>query len=246
MIREQIDICHGHLSTSTIQQTVLMAAKLMGIKAIFTEHSLFGFDDMAGINLNKLAKWAVRDLDASISVSNACKENFCLRTKFNPNSCFTIPNAVDSMRFYPDYKKLKENKTSKTINIVYVSRLQYRKGVDLLIGLIHLIVAQFSHVNFIIGGDGDKMTAMLSMIEKYNLHNRVELLGSLEHGQVRDALCRGHIFLNTSLTESFCIAILEAACCGLLVVTTDVGGVPEVLPPHMAYLARPNVPELHE
>jgi phosphatidylinositol glycan class A protein len=36
--------------------------------------------------------------------------------------------------------------------------------------------------------------------------------------------------LNTSLTESFCIAILEAACCGLLVVTTDVGGVPEVLP----------------
>ena len=59
MIREQIDICHGHLSTSTIQQTVLMAAKLMGIKAIFTEHSLFGFDDMAGINLNKLAKWAV-------------------------------------------------------------------------------------------------------------------------------------------------------------------------------------------
>jgi phosphatidylinositol glycan class A protein len=41
------------------------------------------------------------------------------------------------------------------------------------------------------------------------------------------------------LTESFCIAILEAACCGLLVVSTDVGGVPEVLPPNMAYLAKP-------
>lgn len=57
---------------------------------------------------------------------------------------------------------------------------------------------------------------------------------------MRDVLCRGHIFLNTSLTESFCIAILEAACCGLLVVTTDVGGVPEVLPKHMAYLAKPD------
>ena len=45
--------------------------------------------------------------------------------------------------------------------------------------------------------------------------------------------------MNTSLTESFCIAILEAVCCGLLVVTTDVGGIPEVLPPHMAYLGKP-------
>lgn len=41
------------------------------------------------------------------------------------------------------------------------------------------------------------------------------------------------------MTESFCIAILEAVCCGLLVVTTDVGGIPEVLPPHMAYLGKP-------
>jgi len=46
------------------------------------------------------------------------------------------------------------------------------------------------------------------------------------------ALChvqlQGHIFLNASLTEAFCIAIVEAAACGLLVVSTHVGGVPEV------------------
>ena len=83
------------------------------------------------------------------------------------------------------------------------------------------------------------MIHLRQLIEKHNLHGRVELLGGLPHDKVRDVLCRGHIFLNTSLTESFCIAILEAACCGLLVVTTDVGGVPEVLPPHMAYLAKP-------
>ena len=44
-------------------------------------------------------------------------------------------------------------------------------------------------------------------------------------------LLQGNIFLNCSLTESFCIAILEAASCGLFVVSTNVGGVPEVLPP---------------
>lgn len=84
------------------------------------------------------------------------------------------------------------------------------------------------------------MANLLELVQKHNLHGRVELLGGLPHDKVRDVLRRGHIFLNTSLTESFCIAILEAACCGLLVVTTDVGGVPEVLPPHMAYLAKPD------
>uniref|UniRef100_A0A0X3PTM6 Glycosyl transferase family 1 domain-containing protein n=2 Tax=Schistocephalus solidus TaxID=70667 RepID=A0A0X3PTM6_SCHSO len=75
------------------------------------------------------------------------------------------------------------------------------------------------------------------MLESYDLHSRVQLLGSLPHHKVRDVLVKGDIFLNTSLTESFCIAIVEAASCGLIVVSTAVGGVPEVLPPHMLRLA---------
>lgn len=54
-------------------------------------------------------------------------------------------------------------------------------------------------------------------------------------------LVQGNIFLNTSLTEAFCIAIVEAASCGLQVLSTRVGGVPEVLPPDMITLATPTV-----
>ena len=54
-------------------------------------------------------------------------------------------------------------------------------------------------------------------------------------------LVQGDIFLNTSLTEAFCIAIVEAASCGLQVLSTRVGGVPEVLPPDMITLATPTV-----
>ena len=46
--------------------------------------------------------------------------------------------------------------------------------------------------------------------------------------------------MNTSLTESFGIAILEAACAGLYVVSTRVGGVPEILPPDMISFANPD------
>jgi phosphatidylinositol glycan class A protein len=77
-------------------------------------------------------------------------------------------------------------------------------------------------------------------IHKHGLQDRVELLGSIPHNQVRNVMTRGHIFLNTSLTEAFCIAIVEAASTGLFVVATDVGGVTEVLPHDMVLLAKPN------
>lgn len=47
--------------------------------------------------------------------------------------------------------------------------------------------------------------------------SRVRLLGALEHKDVRGVLVQGHIFLNTSLTEAFCMAIVEGASCGLQV-----------------------------
>ena len=40
---------------------------------------------------------------------------------------------------------------------------------------------------------------------------------------------KGQIFLNASLTEAFCMAIVEAASVGLKIVSTRVGGVPEVI-----------------
>ena len=83
---------------------VLMAAKSYGIKTVFTEHSLFGYNDTTGIHLNKIIKWSFRDLDAAICVSHACKENFVLRAKVDPRKTFTIPNAVDCEKFIPDPK----------------------------------------------------------------------------------------------------------------------------------------------
>jgi phosphatidylinositol glycan class A protein len=49
------------------------------------------------------------------------------------------------------------------------------------------------------------------------------MMGEISHCDVRDQLLvRGDIFLNTSLTEAFCMAIVEAVACGLTVVSTKV------------------------
>ena len=89
------------------------------------------------------------------------------------------------------------------------------------------------------GGDGPKRVELEQIRERFLLQDRVELCGAVRQGDVRDHLTRGAIFLNTSLTEAFGTGIIEAACAGLFIVSTRVGGIPEVLPPSMVRLAKP-------
>lgn len=77
--------------------------------------------------------------------------------------------------------------------------------------LYKIMCERYPNLHFIIGGDGPKRLLLEETREKYQLHDRIEMLGAVPHARVRSVLVRGHIFLNCSLTESFCIAILEAA-----------------------------------
>ena len=114
-----------------------------------------------------------------------------------------------------------------------------------MVGIIPNVCRAAENVDFIIAGHGNKLLQLQEMVERENIQHRVEFLGAIQHSQVRNVLVRGHVFLNCSLTESFCIAILEAASCGLLVASTNVGGVPEVLPAEdMILLAHPNIPDM--
>ncbi|KAJ3163933.1 hypothetical protein HDU88_006102 [Geranomyces variabilis] len=235
VLREQIDVVHGHAAFSAMCHEAIMHAQTMGIPTVFTDHSLFGFENASSVLTNKLLKFTLSDVGHVICVSHTSKENTVLRGALDPHTVSVIPNAVVAADFRPDVSARRPGR----ITVVITSRLVYRKGVDLMVAVIPTICAAYPYVDFLIAGDGVKRVDLERMSEKHGLQDRVELLGSVAHAGVRDVLVRGHIFLNTSLTEAFCIAIVEAACCGLLVVSTKVGGVPEVLPDSMILFAEP-------
>lgn len=239
-IREEIQIIHGHSAFSALAHEGMLIGKLMGLKTVFTDHSLFGFADASAVLTNKFLELSLSDCDHCICVSHTGKENTVLRAKVQKEKVSVIPNAVDTTLFHPDTSKRED----KSITIVVVSRLVYRKGVDLLARIIPEICLRHKNIQFLIGGDGPKRWLIEEVRERNLLQDRVTLLGSLEHSEVRHVLNKGHIFLNTSLTEAYCMAIVEAASCGLQVVSTKVGGIPEVLPPDLIYLVDPTVSAL--
>ncbi|KAI9884844.1 MAG: ATP-dependent RNA helicase dbp6 [Watsoniomyces obsoletus] len=265
VIREQIEIVHGHASLSNFCHEAILHARTMGLRTVFTDHSLFGFADATSILTNKLLKFALSDVDHVICVSHTCKENTVLRASLDPLMVSVIPNAVVAENFRPLGRSDKQLAIRErdivsppahhsfspqrigpndTITIVVISRLFYNKGTDLLIAAIPRILAADPHVRFIIGGSGPQAIDLEQMLERRVLQDRVEVLGPVRHEEVRDVMVRGQIYLHPSLTEAFGTVIVEAASCGLYVVCTRVGGIPEVLPQHMTTFAKPEEDDL--
>lgn len=240
LINERINIVHGHSAFSPMAHQVMFHAKTLGINTVFTDHSLFGFDDFGAIIHNLVVKLSLLQCNHIICVSHVGKENRALKLKVGNGDTIpisVIPNAVDTFMFTPDPSQRDPNK----ITIIVNSRLVYRKGIDLLAAVLPKICQLNSRVQFIIAGDGPKRDLLEGAVAQYSLHNRVTFLGSVPHDQVRNVLVKGDIFLNTSLIEAFCMAIVEAASCGLQVVSTNVGGLPEVLPSELIKLTEPTV-----
>ncbi|KAJ0179589.1 hypothetical protein K1T71_005301 [Dendrolimus kikuchii] len=240
LIRECIEIVHGHSAFSVLCHEVSIIGKLMGLKTVFTDHSLFGFADTSAVLTNKYLQMCLCEIDHCICVSHTGKENTVLRAKVKAHKVSVIPNAVDAYSFTPCPSK----RDPKSITIVIMSRLVYRKGVDLMAAVMADMCPRYPKLKFIVGGDGPKMWLLQEVRERMGFQHCVTLLGSQKHCEVRNVLVKGDIFLNTSLTEAYCMAIVEAAACGLKVVSTKVGGIPEVLPETMIYLTEPTVGSL--
>ena len=138
------------------------------IKTIRTDHSLFDLEYLGGVAIT-LVNTFMDHIDCTnhvIAVSNAVRENYLIRSGNKPSKTSVIPNAIDSSKFPADPSKISP---LGTINIVFMARMTWRKGIDLLIGLIPRICKQYPNVHWIIGGNGEMDAEMEFLVQKFNL-----------------------------------------------------------------------------
>jgi phosphatidylinositol glycan class A protein len=115
------------------------------------------------------------------------------------DNVYVIPNALVPEQFTPAAEPPDTDGMSKgslfysrvhlillsSVTIVVISRLAYRKGIDLLVAVAPTICEKFPNVRFLVGGDGPKLIDLLQMREKYLLEDRIILLGPIKPRDVR-------------------------------------------------------------
>ena len=94
LLRERSTLVHGHQAFSTMAHEACLHARTMGLPTVFTDHSLFGFADVASILTNKVLKFTLADVHHVICVSHTSKENTVLRACIPPQRVSVIPNGA--------------------------------------------------------------------------------------------------------------------------------------------------------
>lgn len=132
-----------------------------------------------------------------------------------------IYNGVDANRFAPGPHR--EN--TGALQLICVSRLIDRKGLP------HLFeaMARLPGVRLTVAGDGPEEQRLQTLAQQLNLAERVRFLGYVPNERLRQEYQAADVFVLPTLSEALGSVVLEAMSCGLPVVATTVGGIPELI-----------------
>ncbi|MGB3514957.1 MAG: glycosyltransferase [Elainellaceae cyanobacterium] len=140
--------------------------------------------------------------------------------------------GVDTELFSPQLRPQKPS--DAPLNIGFVGRLAYQKGVDTLIEAAHLLKQQQLRFQITLCGSGVDEAQFRQMAHAYNLDDVVIWTGGLRHDEVPQSMAKMDVLVLSSRTvptwkEQFGHVLIEAMALGLPVVGSTCGEIPNVV-----------------
>ncbi|MFH1778041.1 MAG: glycosyltransferase family 4 protein [Candidatus Omnitrophota bacterium] len=174
--------------------------------------------------LEKLEEWwicrAHRVIGLSQAIASLTRQHYQIRLKNLP----IVSNPLDIEYFRPR-QCLNNHKT-----VLYIGRLEFRKGVHVLIRAIPGILKEVPQVKFIFVGDDCGMKAYLrDTVERFNVSDSVEFLDQMPRDKLIGYYQQSSVCVVPSLWENQPYVILEAMACGKPVIASDTGGISEII-----------------
>ena len=135
-----------------------------------------------------------------------------------------IPNGVDTEYFTPVNKNI-----DNSINLLCVARLVPDKDLSTLLEAFALVAASDSRIRLELVGAGSEEQNLKNLAHKMpkNIHDRIKFIGA--DADTKKYYDSAHIFCLSSVREGQPNSILEAMACALPVISTRVGGIPDIV-----------------
>jgi glycosyltransferase involved in cell wall biosynthesis len=204
-----------------------LAPRIKGVPLIL---NVWGSDVYEFPDTSAVHRWLLRrnlmQADAVVSTSRVMAER---TRRICPDlaAIDVVPFGVDPERFSP------MPKADGPLVIGTVKTLAPKYGIDTLIKAFALIAHEpgLELARLRLVGDGPQRKPLEALVRSFRIADRVDFIGAVPHDHVPEELVKLDMYaaLSRSDSESFGVAVIEASACGLPVVVSRVGGLPEVV-----------------
>lgn len=190
-------------------------------------------------------RWALRRARAVTAVSRALRDRLALLMP-DTHRLHYIPNGVDTARFFPleavarSTCRHRLGLDPRKRYLLFVGRLHSVKGLAVLLDALALLVDQ-SRLTFdtVLVGDGEERATLERQARELGLGDRVVFRGERPHAEIPSWLQAVDVFCLPSRMEGMPNVVLEALACGVPVVATRVGAVPDIIGPRAGIVVEP-------
>jgi glycosyltransferase involved in cell wall biosynthesis len=133
-----------------------------------------------------------------------------------------IVNLIDTSKFrFRDRKFLSPTFLSNR-------NLEVHYGVDRVLRAFAIVQQHYPEATLVVAGDGSQRSALETLATHLELRN-LRFLGQIDPDSIMELYDSADIFLNGSEIDNQPLSILEAFACGLAIVTTGAGGIPDIV-----------------
>jgi len=175
--------------------------------------------------IRDLEEWWIRRGDQVIGLTKAVVD---LTSKFfgmKLGDVPIVPNPIDTQFFIPNNEHNTDGYT-----VLYVGRLEFRKGVHVLMRAIPSVLKEIPEAKFkFIGSDCGMKHTLQNMIREYHCEGNVSLKAQISREDLKYEYQKAALCVIPSLWENHPYVCLEAMACGRPVIASDIAGIPEII-----------------
>ena len=182
---------------------------------------------------------AVRKSSLILATNN---ETASLLSKFGSKNVKLLSDSGVSSELVSENSIRMRDKNNKVFTIIWAGRLEYRKGLPLLLLALSKLKGEIDF-NLIVVGDGPLKNKLEKLTAKLGLNNEIKFVGHISRSELFVLFRKADVFVFTSLRDSFGSVVFEAMSQWLPVITLNHQGVGTFLPDNASIKIPVTTPE---